>query len=92
MDLIYGIPLIAALALAWLAARHVINKARQQRELLRRQRRRSRSKYHDAPETVSSRSDMRSTDAPVTIVEKIRKRARAPKEDNSAEKPPGRRP
>jgi hypothetical protein len=92
MDLVYGIPLIAALALAWLAARHVINKARQQRELLRRQRRRSRSKYRDGPETISSRSDMRSTDAPVTIVENIRKRARAPKEATPADKPPGRRP
>src|SRR5689334_24214071 len=91
MDLVYGIPLIAALALAWLAARHVINKARQQRELLRRQRRRSRSKYRDAPETISSRSDMRSTDAPVTIAENIRKRERAPKEDGAADKPPGRR-
>ena len=89
MDLVYGIPLIAALALAWLAARHVINKARQQRELLRRQRRRSRSKYRDA-ETVSSRSDMRSTDAPVTIVENIRKRERAPKQDRT-DKPPGRK-
>ena len=74
MDLVYGIPLIAALALAWLAARHVINKARQQRELLRRQRRRSRSKYHDAP---------------VTIAQNIRKRERAPKEDG-ADKPPSR--
>ena len=91
MDPVYGIPLIAALALAWLAARHVINKARQQRELLRRQRLRSRSKYRDAPETVSSRSDMRSTDAPVTIADNIRKRERAPKEDSAADKPPGRR-
>jgi hypothetical protein len=89
MDLVYGIPLIAALVLAWLAARHVINKARQQRELLRRQRRRSRSKYRDAPETVSSRSDMRSTDAPVTIAENIRKRERAPKEE-APDKPPSR--
>ena len=87
MDLVYGIPLIAALALAWLAARHVINKARRQRELLRRQRRRSRSKYRDAPETVSSRSDMRSTDAPVTIVDKIRKRARAPRRGRADEPP-----
>ena len=91
MDLVYGIPLIAALVLAWLGARHVINKARRQRELLRRQRRRSGSKHHDAPETVSSRSDMRSTDAPVTIAENIRKRERAPKEDSAAGKPPGRR-
>jgi hypothetical protein len=90
MDLVYGIPLIAALALAWLAARHVINKARQQRELLRRQRRRSRSKYHDAPETVSSRSDMRSTDAPVTIAQNIRKRERAPKEEGADKPPPSR--
>jgi hypothetical protein len=90
MDLVYGIPLIAALVLAWLAARHVINKARQQRELLRRQRRRSRSKYRDAPETVSSRSDMRSTDAPVTIADNIRKRERAPKGD-TPDKPPDRR-
>ena len=89
MDLVYGIPLIAVLAVAWLAARHVIKKARQQRELLRRQRRRSRSKYRDAPETVSSRSDMRSTDAPVTIVDNIRKRERAPKEDTT-DKPPKR--
>ncbi|HEX3633064.1 MAG TPA: hypothetical protein VHZ01_11195 [Casimicrobiaceae bacterium] len=78
------------LALAWLAARHVIKKARQQRELLARQRRRSRSKYRDAPETVSSRSDMRSTDAPVTIVDNIRKRERAPKEDRTDKPPPKR--
>ena len=91
MEVVYGIPVIAAVALAWLAARHVINKARQQRELLRRQRRRSRSKYRDAPETVSSRSDMRSTDAPVTIADNIRKRERAPKEEGADDKPPGRR-
>ena len=88
MDLVYGIPLIVVLALAWLGARHVINKARRQRELLRRQRRRSRSKYRDAPETVSSRSDMRSTDAPVTVADKIRKRARAP--DDGPGEPPRR--
>ncbi|MEP6998713.1 MAG: hypothetical protein ABI900_13760 [Betaproteobacteria bacterium] len=91
MDLVYGLPLIAVLALAWLAARHVINKARRQRELLRRQRRRSRSKYHDTAETASSRSDMRSTDAPVTIADNIRKRASAPKDEGSAGKPPRRR-
>lgn len=90
MDLVYGIPLIAALALAWLAARHVINKARRQRELLSRQRRRSRSRYRESPETTSSRSDMRSTDAPVTIVDKIRKRATAPDEPGTA-KPSRRR-
>jgi hypothetical protein len=90
MDLIYGLPLIAALALAWLAARHVINKARAQRQLLRRQRRRSRSKYRDAPETVSSRSDMRSTDAPVSLADNIRKRARAPAKEG-ADEPPRRR-
>ena len=91
MDLVYGLPLIAALALAWLAARHVINKARRQRDLLRRQRRRSGRKYRDAPETISSRSDMRSTDAPVTIADNIRKRERAPKEDRAGDKPTGRR-
>jgi hypothetical protein len=80
MDLVYGLPLIAALALAWLAARHVINKARQQRELLRRQRRRSRGAERDAPETVTSRSDMRSTDAPVTVAQKLRTRESSPKE------------
>jgi hypothetical protein len=90
MDLVYGLPLIAVLALAWLGARHVINRAKRQRELLRRQRRRSRSKYRDAPETVTSRSDMRSTDAPVTIVENIRKRARAPT-NGRTEKPTPRR-
>jgi hypothetical protein len=58
--------------------------------LLRRQRRRSRSKYHDAPETVSSRSDMRSTDAPVTMAENIRKRERAPKEEG-VDKAPSRK-
>lgn len=78
MDLIYGLPLIAVLVLAWLGARHVANKARRQRELLRRQKRRSRASL-DATETASSRSDMRSTDAPVTMLDKIRQRARAPK-------------
>ena len=90
MDPLYGLPLIAALTLAWLAARHVINKARRQRELLRRQKERSRGRRRDAPETASSRSDMRSTDAPVTIVDNIRKRSRAPK-DGSDKKPPPRR-
>jgi len=90
MDLVYGLPLIAVLALAWLGARHVINKAQRQRELLRRQRRRSRSKYRNAPETVTSRSDMRSTDAPVTIVDNIRKRARAPTSGSTDEPPPRR--
>lgn len=90
MDLVYGLPLIAVLTLAWLAARHVINKARRQRELLRRQKQRSRGRRHDAPETVTSRSDMRSTDAPVTIVDNIRKRSRAPS-DGSGDKPPRRR-
>jgi hypothetical protein len=87
MDLVYGIPLIAVLALAWLAARHVINKARRQRELLRRQRRRSGGKSRDAPETISPRSDMRSTDAPGTAAENIRKRARAPDKDQAAGSP-----
>ncbi|MGH8713301.1 MAG: hypothetical protein ACREYB_04755 [Casimicrobiaceae bacterium] len=91
MDFVYGLPLIAVLALAWLAARHVANKARRQRELLRRQKRRSRSRYVDGPETASSRSDMRSTDAPVTVVDKIRKRARAPGA-GSEQKPPRPRP
>jgi len=90
MDLIYGLPLIAALALAWLAARHVINRARHQRELLRRQRRRSGSKYRSAPETTTSRSDMRSTDAPVTLADNLRKRARAPGEGRTDD-PPRRR-
>ena len=87
MDLVYGIPLIAVLALAWLAARHVINKARRQRELLRRQRWRSGGKSRDAPETISPRSDMRSTDAPGTAAENIRKRARAPDKDQAAGSP-----
>lgn len=80
MDIVYGLPLIAALALAWLGARHVINKARRQRELLRRQRRRSRGADRGAPETITSRSDMRSTDAPVTVAQKLRTRESAPKE------------
>ncbi|HEY2865112.1 MAG TPA: hypothetical protein VGK37_15930 [Casimicrobiaceae bacterium] len=88
MDLVYGLPLIAALALAWLAARHVINKARRQRELLGRQRRRSR-RGQQSPETVTSRSDMRSTDAPVTIADKLRTRESAPKD--TAPPPPQRR-
>ncbi|MGH8800432.1 MAG: hypothetical protein ACREX7_09315 [Casimicrobiaceae bacterium] len=89
MDLVYGLPLIALLALAWLAARHVARKAKRQRELLRRQKRRSRSRQVDGPETASSRSDMRSTDAPVTVVDKIRKRARSPGNDRDS-KPSGR--
>lgn len=87
MDLVYGLPLIAALVLAWLAARHVANRAKRQRELLRRQKQRSRSRYRDGPQSASSRSDMRSTDAPVTVVDKIRKRESVPKGDGNS-KPP----
>lgn len=86
MDLVYGLPLIAVLVLAWFGARHVASKARRQRALLRRQRQQSRSRPSDSPETVSSRSDMRSTDAPVTVVEKIRKRASVTK-DQTEHKP-----
>lgn len=88
MDLVYGLPLLVVLALAWLGARHVARRARRQRELLRRQRRQSRNRPVDAPETASSRSDMRSTDAPVTVLDKIRKRASVPK--GSEDKPPRR--
>ena len=80
MDFVYGLPLIAVLVLAWFAARQVANRARRQRELLRRQKRRSQRSLTDAPETVTSRSDMRSTDSPVTVIEKIRQRVRAPEE------------
>jgi hypothetical protein len=90
MDLVYGLPLIAALVLAWLAARHVANKAKRQRELLRRQKQRSRSRYRDGPQSASSRSDMRSTDAPVTVVDKIRKRESAPKGDGDGNSKPTR--
>lgn len=88
MDFVYGLPLIAVLVLAWFAARQVANRARRQRELLRRQKRRSQRSLHEAPETVSSRSDMRSTDSPVTVVEKIRQRVRAPDDSVTAKGAP----
>ena len=86
MDYLYGLPLIAVLVLAWIAARQVANRARRQRELLRRQKRRSQRSLADSPETVTSRSDMRSTDSPVTVIEKIRQRPRAP-DDGVAARP-----
>jgi len=90
MDLIYGLPLIAVLTLAWLAARHVIQQGTATADLLRRQKQRSRGRRHDAPETVTSRSDMRSTDAPVTVGRPYSQRSRAPR-DGSDHKPPRRR-
>ena len=78
MDLVYGIALIALLAVAWVAVRHVANKARRRRELLRRQKHRSRAKGTKGPDTVSQRSDMRSTDAPVAVVDTIHKRTPRP--------------
>jgi hypothetical protein len=88
MDLIYGIALIALLAVAWVVVRHVANKARRQRELLRRQKHRSRAaKGSKGPDTVSQRSAMRSTDAPVAVVDTIQKRRPPPPESTGPKNP-----
>ena len=49
-----------------------------QREALKRRQRRARSARSGNSDTVSLRSDMRSTDSPATIIDTIQQRARAP--------------
>lgn len=81
MDLAYGLPIIAVLAVVWIAVRHAASRARRQRELLRRQRRlSSRQRAASGPDTVSARSAMRSTDSPITVIDTIQKRAPRPVE------------
>ena len=77
VDLAYGIPLLGLLAIAWIAARRGAKKARR-REALRRRKGRSYAKQFAEPDTASPRSDMRATDASVTVVDTMRKRARDP--------------
>ena len=72
-----GIPLVGLLVVAWIAARRVAKKVRR-REALRRRRAGSRAKQFGEPDAASPRSDMRATDAPVTLIDTIRKRARDP--------------
>jgi hypothetical protein len=88
MDLVYGIPLIALLAVVWAVVRHVANKARRRRDALREQKRRSRAMGTKEPDSTSERSDMRRTDAPVTVIDSIQKRAPPPPEST---KPGNRR-
>jgi hypothetical protein len=81
MDLSYGMPVIAVLVVAWVGVRLSVARARRQRELLRRQRRlASQARAATGPETVSARSDMRSGDAPITVINTIQKRAPRPVE------------
>jgi len=81
MDLVYGLPLIAVLAVVWMAVRHAANRARRQRELLRRQRRlSSRARAASGPDTVSARSAMRSADSPITVIDTMQRRASRPSE------------
>jgi hypothetical protein len=77
MDLVYSIPLLGLLALTWIAARRVAKKMRG-RETLRRRKRRARAKQVGEPDAASPRSDMRATDAPGTLIDTIRKRAKDP--------------
>jgi hypothetical protein len=62
------------LAVAWIAARRVAKKVRR-REALRRRKGRASTKQFGEPHTASPRSDMRATDAPVTVIDTMRKRA-----------------
>jgi len=88
MDLTYGLPIIAVLAAIWVAARLAANRARRQRELLRRQRvLSSRAREASGPNTVSARSEMRGNDAPITVIDTLQKRARRPPERTLSKQP-----
>ena len=90
MNLTYGIPLLALLVLAFLAVRRVAMKARQ-RDSEKRRQRRSRPRYAKVSDGSTQRSDMRATDSPVTIIDTIRKRVRAPQMGQNAKTPERRR-
>jgi hypothetical protein len=77
MDLVYSIPLLGLLALAWIALRRVA-KNKRTREALRRRKRRSRANQARETDTVSQRSDMRATDSPISVSDTIRKRSKGP--------------
>ena len=91
MDLTFGVALVALLVVASGVARHLANKARRQREALRRQKRLSRAKHMEAPDTGSVRSDMRAMDTPIGVIDAIQKRAPRPPENAPDAKPQPRR-
>jgi hypothetical protein len=68
-----GLVLLFVLAAAWLGVRHFVRKGRQQREAQRRRlnRLRAQAPTKGKRDSLSQRSEMRSTAAPVTIVDTI---------------------
>jgi hypothetical protein len=73
MDIVYGIGLLAALALIVMYTRRSRKKARAAKAQEQRRKRRT-AKRRRGPDTSSPRSDMRATDSPVTIIDTIQKR------------------
>jgi len=83
MDPAYGMPVVALLVVAWVGVRLSAARARRRRELLRRQKRlAARAREASGPQTVSARSDMRSADSPITVMNTIQKRAPRPVEQS----------
>jgi hypothetical protein len=73
MDIVYGIGLLAALALVLMYARRSVKKARETRAREQRRKRKA-AKRRRGTDSSSPRSDMRATDSPVTIIDTIQKR------------------
>jgi hypothetical protein len=73
MDIVYGIGLLAALALVVMYARRSVRKAREAKAQKQRRKRRA-AKLRRGPDSSSPRSDMRATDSPITIMDTIQKR------------------
>ena len=80
MNLTIGIALVALLGMGWMLARRVAKKKREQEARRRRRKRRARVERPEGPNTVSQRSDMRSTDSPVSVMDTIQKRPKDGKE------------
>jgi hypothetical protein len=91
MNPVYGIPLIVLLALTWPVVRYLANRARRQRDALRQQKRRSRAQGTHEHDNASQRSDMRRTDAPVTVIDSIQKRTPPSPESTGPGNPPTKR-
>jgi hypothetical protein len=76
VDLVYGVPILLLLAMALIAARRHAKKI-QRRALSKIRRRRMRVKRDRHADSASPRSDMRSTDAPSSIVDTLQEQSRA---------------
>jgi len=73
VDVAIALPLLAVLVLAWGAARRAARRYRREREAMRqRAHSASRTMIRPFPDTITERSEMRATDAPVTVIDAFR--------------------